>query len=77
MVFPCWDEPIYKALFNVTLEVAPEMTALSNMEVIGDHKLPSGNKVVRFATTPMMSTYLLAFAIGDFEYIMVHFESFQ
>uniref|UniRef100_A0A915EUB2 Aminopeptidase n=1 Tax=Ditylenchus dipsaci TaxID=166011 RepID=A0A915EUB2_9BILA len=72
--FPCWDEPEYKAVFNVSLEVDEQYTALSNMNVIDEQKLDGGKKVVKFATTPIMSTYLVAFAVGNFEYIQKNTE---
>uniref|UniRef100_A0A915DIB7 Peptidase M1 membrane alanine aminopeptidase domain-containing protein n=1 Tax=Ditylenchus dipsaci TaxID=166011 RepID=A0A915DIB7_9BILA len=55
--FPCWDEPEYKAVFNVSLEVDDQYTALSNMNVVEENKLYEGKKVVKFATTPLMSSY--------------------
>src|SRR4051812_6695167 len=66
--FPCWDEPSLKATFDVTLRVPKGMTALSNMDVI-DCKEEEELNVVTFATTPIMSTYLVAFAVGEFEYV--------
>ncbi|EFO13147.2 hypothetical protein LOAG_15383, partial [Loa loa] len=64
LAFPCWDEPIYKAKFDVTLIVDEGLTALSNMNVISETKVDN-KKVVKFATTPLMSTYLVAFAVGQ------------
>ena len=71
LAFPCWDEPIYKATFDVELEVRETFTALSNMHVEHEEKTSDGFKLLRFATTPKMSSYLVAFAVGDFEYIEV------
>lgn len=67
---PCWDEPTRKAAFDVRLIVPKNLTALSNMPVetvkpIADTDL----KVVRFARTPVMSTYLLAFVVGEFDHV--------
>ncbi|CAO3600034.1 unnamed protein product [Absidia cylindrospora] len=69
--FPCWDEPSLKATYDITLVVPSDLTALSNMNVIGEEKLKDDEewKQVKYATTPLMSTYLLAFVIGTFEYI--------
>ncbi|KAJ1658321.1 hypothetical protein IWQ61_002423 [Dispira simplex] len=70
--FPCWDEPSLKARFDVTLNVPADLTALSNMQVISEKPLEESEgrlKQVKFATTPIMSTYLLAFVVGDLEYI--------
>ncbi|VDK73005.1 unnamed protein product [Onchocerca ochengi] len=68
LAFPCWDEPIYKAKFDVTLVVDEELTALSNMNVVSETNVDN-KKVVKFATTPLMSTYLVAFVVGKLEYI--------
>ncbi len=60
--FPCFDEPALKATFEIQLSVPEHMTALSNAAVLETTTEPSGLKRVRFATTPKMSTYLVAFA---------------
>ncbi|GMR32147.1 hypothetical protein PMAYCL1PPCAC_02342 [Pristionchus mayeri] len=69
MAFPCFDEPALKAKFDVELVVDKTLTALSNMNVISETPTGEALKTVRFDTTPIMSTYLLAFAVGDLEYI--------
>lgn len=71
--FPCLDEPALKASFDVHLTVDSASTVLGNMPV--KEEVASGElKTVTFETTPVMSTYLLAWAIGDFEYIEAHTE---
>ncbi len=66
--FPCWDEPAFKAAFEVKLVVDEGLTALSNTAAVGERPLPgTGKKEVAFAPTIKMSTYLVAFAVGDFE----------
>ncbi|KAJ2610496.1 hypothetical protein H4S08_003591 [Coemansia sp. RSA 1365] len=70
--FPCWDEPMLKATFNVTLRVPEGLTALSNMDVARVEDVGSGLKEVSFNTTPIMSTYLLAFIVGEFDYVEDH-----
>lgn len=67
--FPCWDEPMYKATFAITLEVDEKLTALSNMNVISEKSNENGTKTLKYATTPKMSSYLVAFAVGEFEFI--------
>uniref|UniRef100_A0A914GSD8 Aminopeptidase n=1 Tax=Globodera rostochiensis TaxID=31243 RepID=A0A914GSD8_GLORO len=68
--FPCWDEPTYKAQFDVQFEVDQGLTVLSNMDVMEETDMESGTKKrIKFARTPMMSTYLVAFAVCDFEHI--------
>jgi puromycin-sensitive aminopeptidase len=64
--FPCWDEPSFKAVFSVTLAIDPALTAVSNTAVVGE-TLENGRKVVRFADTIVMSTYLVAFVVGELE----------
>ena len=67
--FPCWDEPAMKASFDVSLEVPVHMTAFSNMPETKSTYLPKGRKLVEYATSPVMSTYLLAFVVGEFDYL--------
>ncbi|MCH7608113.1 MAG: M1 family metallopeptidase [Chloroflexi bacterium] len=63
--FPCWDEPAIKASFGLTLVVPESLTAISNMPIAAESALPNGRREVRFEPTPVMSTYLLAFVVGD------------
>ena len=66
--FPCWDEPAFKAVFQVTLVVDQALTAISNARVLRETPLPgTGKKEVVFADTIKMSTYLVAFIVGEFE----------
>jgi aminopeptidase 2 len=72
--FPCFDEPALKATFAVTLVADEKMTCLSNMDVasekIVDSKVSGGKrKAIKFNNSPLMSTYLLAFVIGELNYI--------
>ncbi|GAB2225547.1 hypothetical protein Droror1_Dr00006344 [Drosera rotundifolia] len=66
--FPCWDEPALKATFEVTLVVPTELIALSNMPVFKQEPILR-LKTVHFKKSPLMSTYLLAFVVGEFDYI--------
>ena len=63
--FPCWDEPAQKAVFDVTLVFADEYQAVSNTPMVEEGTAGPGLKSVRFGETPVMSTYLLAFVVGD------------
>ena len=66
--YPSFDEPGYKATFDITAVADKGMVAISNNKVISD--TPSGEKhTVRFATTAKMSSYLAALVVGNFEYI--------
>ena len=64
--FPCWDEPDFKAVFATTLVVDPQLTAISNTSVTSE-SLENKKKIVRFTDTIKMSTYLVAFVIGQME----------
>jgi puromycin-sensitive aminopeptidase len=64
--FPCWDEPAFKAVFATTLVIDPVLVAVSNTAVT-EEKVENGRKVVRFADTIPMSTYLVAFVVGELE----------
>jgi puromycin-sensitive aminopeptidase len=66
--FPCWDEPEFKAVYQVTLVVDEKLTAISNASVAREAPLRgTGKKEVVFADSMKMSTYLVAFVIGEFE----------
>ncbi|MBM3945105.1 MAG: M1 family metallopeptidase [SAR202 cluster bacterium] len=62
---PCWDEPTFKAVFEVTLIVPEDLEAVSNMPIARRVKGAGGRKAIQFMPTPLMSTYLLAFVVGD------------
>eukprot|EP00123_Amoebidium_parasiticum_P017500 comp23874_c0_seq1/m.41878 comp23874_c0_seq1/g.41878 ORF comp23874_c0_seq1/g.41878 comp23874_c0_seq1/m.41878 type:complete len:864 (-) comp23874_c0_seq1:481-3072(-) len=71
--FPCWDEPLLKATFRVCLRVPTGMTALGNMGVVSVSSVPGTNLTeVQFETSPIMSTYLVAFVVGEFDYVEAH-----
>ena len=66
--FPSFDEPAFKATYGVTLVVDSGDTAISNMPIASDTPGPGADKhALKFETTPKMSTYLLAFLVGDFQ----------
>ncbi|KAI0192671.1 peptidase family M1 [Xylaria flabelliformis] len=67
--FPCFDEPRLKATFDFQIETPEDQVALSNMPVKSVTKSRDGFQTVSFERTPVMSTYLLAWALGDFEYV--------
>lgn len=79
--FPCWDEPEFKAVFAVTLEVDANLTAISNGRTLSQDHIDDGIRYVSvrsatdkpvgkrrfvFADTPKMSTYLVCFVVGEF-----------
>src|SRR5262249_19956020 len=65
--FPCWDEPALKAVYGVTLVIDDNLAAFSNAGVASDRALSNGKREVVFKDTIKMSTYLLAFIVGEFE----------
>ncbi|HUX05548.1 MAG TPA: M1 family metallopeptidase [Acidimicrobiales bacterium] len=65
--FPCWDEPSFKATYQVNLTVPSHLAAYSNSPVIADVDLGNGLRTVSYAPTMKMSTYLVAFVVGPFE----------
>jgi aminopeptidase N len=68
--FPSFDEPAYKATFDITVVADSEHTVIANTKVLSDTPGPGANKhTVRFSTSPKMSSYLAAIAVGQFEYI--------
>lgn len=67
--FPCFDEPALKAVFEVTMTVPKGRQAISNMPQVAEEDLPGGARRLKFAPSPIMSTYLLAFAVGEFDSI--------
>ncbi len=66
--FPSFDEPAFKATFAVTLVVDRGDTAISNGPIVADTPGPGDEKhTLKFLTTPKMSSYLVAFLVGDFQ----------
>ncbi|KAL6361925.1 hypothetical protein LRP88_05407 [Fusarium phalaenopsidis] len=71
--FPCLDEPALKATFTVTLIADHDLVCLGNMDVASEKEVDSAitgkkRKAITYNKTPIMSTYLLAFVIGDLKY---------
>ena len=68
--FPSFDEPAYKATFDITVIADKAHTVIANTKAISDTPVPGADKhTVRFATSPKMSSYLAAFVVGEFEYV--------
>ncbi len=65
--FPCFDEPDFKAVFEITLVVDADLLAVSNGPDISRTPRPDGKHVVVFKPTMSMSTYLVAFVVGPLE----------
>src|SRR6185437_7929049 len=65
--FPSFDEPALKATFDIALTVDSGATVISNTNIVSDTPAPDEKHTIKFATTPRMSTYLVAFLVGDFQ----------
>jgi len=68
-MFPCFDEPDLKATFNITVVAKPESVVLSNMPLVSTEDAKNGWVYNIFAKSPVMSTYQVTIAVGDFTYI--------
>jgi aminopeptidase N/puromycin-sensitive aminopeptidase len=67
--FPSFDEPDYKATFDITAVADKGQVAISNYKIASDMPGPGDKHTVKFATTAKMSSYLAALVVGNFEYI--------
>ncbi|KAK6402629.1 hypothetical protein LTR81_022350 [Elasticomyces elasticus] len=74
--FPCFDEPALKASFELSIEIPEDQIALRNTpekETAPSSRPASSNdwkwKVIKFEKSPVMSTYLYTWAVGDFGYV--------
>jgi len=65
--YPSFDEPALKATYDIALTVDAGDTVISNTNQIADTPGGPGKHTLQFATTPKMSTYLVAFLVGDFK----------
>jgi aminopeptidase N len=66
-IFPCWDEPAFKATFGLTVTLPRDFMAVGNMPPEREDAAGADLKRVTFATTPRMSSYLFVFAAGELE----------
>jgi len=67
--YPSFDEPEYKATFDITAVADKGQVAISNYKVASDTPGPGDKHTVKFATTAKMSSYLAALVVGNFEYV--------
>ncbi len=67
-IVPCWDEPAFRAAWELTLIVPQDWTAAANMPAASSLKLAgTGKREWIFRATPPMPSYLFAFAAGELE----------
>ena len=67
--FPSFDEPAYKATFDISVVADKGLATISNSKIASDMAGPGDKHTVTFATTPKMSSYLAALVVGNFEYV--------
>ena len=70
--FVCVDEPAVKATFKVAIICDQKLSAISNMPETSILHVPGGKKRVDFDVSPVMSTYILAWAIGEFDMVQTY-----
>lgn len=68
-MFPLWDEPAYRAVFEVTVDVPASFEALSNMPVAHQETVDARTRRIRFEPTPSMPSYLLVLCAGELEWL--------
>ena len=66
-LFPGWDEPAFRATFDIAVVIDERLTAVSNMPVSATTPLPEGRKEVAFARSVSMPTYLVALFVGELD----------
>jgi aminopeptidase N len=71
-IFPCWDEPAFKASFALTVTVPRAFLAVSNMPAVQEEPVTPSLKRIRFAATPKMSSYLFVLTTGELERLAAH-----
>ena len=66
-IFPCWDEPAFKASFALEVTVPRHFLAVGNMPIVREEPVEPALKKVTFAPTPKMSSYLFVLTAGELE----------
>src|SRR5437660_1601342 len=67
-LFPCWDEPVFRARFHLTAVVPENWMAVSNMPIASEKKM-ARSREAEFQLTHAMSSYLNVFCAGEFDAI--------
>ena len=73
-VFPSFDEPAFRATFDIVITAPAGFEAVSNMPVVRQSVLADGRRETAFARSPSMPTYLVALAVGEFEALTDSFD---
>jgi tricorn protease interacting factor F2/3 len=66
-VFPCKDEPVYKAVFRLEVTTETGLSVISNTSVVRKEQVEGGRSKFTFEESPRMSTYLFFLGVGSFE----------
>jgi aminopeptidase N len=67
--FPCWDEPSYRATFQLSVKILKRNSAISNMPAVAEQAFGNDQKIVIFGRTPPMASYLVALICGKLEWL--------
>jgi aminopeptidase N len=76
-MFPCWDEPVFRATFDLSVTLPENFKAVSNMPVEKESPTADGLKETKFAQTPPMATYLVLLVAGELEELSGEAEGVQ
>jgi aminopeptidase N len=68
-MFPCWDEPAFRATFQLSVKIDKKNSAVSNMPDVAEEPIGNDKKIVIFGRTPPMATYLVALICGRMDSI--------
>jgi aminopeptidase N len=68
-MFPCWDEPVFRATYQLTVKTSKENTVVSNMPIIAEQPFGQSEKIVMFQQTPPMASYLVVLVSGKLEWL--------
>ena len=69
LAFPGFDEPAFKVPFNFSLTVRNEHSAFTSTPAVSETDLSNGWKKIVYAKSKPLPTYLVAFAVGEFDVV--------
>jgi alanyl aminopeptidase len=67
--FPCFDQPDFKTPWQIIVHIPKDHSAVSNTPPVSETGEPNGMKKVVFAPTRPLSSYLIAIAVGPFDFV--------
>jgi aminopeptidase N len=68
-MFPCWDEPAFRATYQLTVKTGKENSVVSNMPIVAEQPFGQKEKIVMFQRTPPMASYLVVLVSGKLEWL--------